>query len=94
MYVCVCVCVCRLALQTGDLSMTRSWFEDREGQDKTGMPTSRQAYNKYARARVCVCVCVCHCRSVELIMGSRAYGPAVDMWSVGCIFFELLVSDL
>jgi len=25
-----------------------------------------------------------------LLLGSTKYGPAVDMWSVGCIFAELL----
>ncbi|GMN63511.1 hypothetical protein TIFTF001_032588 [Ficus carica] len=26
----------------------------------------------------------------ELLLGTTQYGPAVDMWSVGCIFAELL----
>jgi cyclin-dependent kinase 12/13 len=29
-------------------------------------------------------------RPPELLMGSTRYTPAVDMWSVGCIFAELL----
>jgi cyclin-dependent kinase 12/13 len=29
-------------------------------------------------------------RPPELLLGSTQYGPAVDMWSVGCIFAELL----
>ncbi|OQR78981.1 serine/threonine-protein kinase NLK-like [Tropilaelaps mercedesae] len=29
-------------------------------------------------------------RAPELLMGARHYGYAVDMWSVGCIFAELL----
>ncbi|KAL5223262.1 hypothetical protein ABZP36_027975 [Zizania latifolia] len=29
-------------------------------------------------------------RPPELLLGSTRYGPAVDMWSVGCIFAELL----
>ncbi|XP_076893555.1 cyclin-dependent kinase C-2-like [Bidens hawaiensis] len=29
-------------------------------------------------------------RPPELLLGSSKYGPAVDMWSVGCIFAELL----
>ncbi|XP_061372949.1 protein IMPAIRED IN BABA-INDUCED STERILITY 1-like [Gastrolobium bilobum] len=30
-------------------------------------------------------------RPPELLMGSTDYGPAVDIWSVGCVFAELLV---
>ena len=29
-------------------------------------------------------------RSPELLLGSTEYTIAVDMWSVGCIFFEML----
>ena len=29
-------------------------------------------------------------RPPELLMGATQYGPAVDMWSVGCIIAELL----
>ena len=29
-------------------------------------------------------------RSPELLMGTRHYDSAIDMWSVGCIFAELL----
>ncbi|UNI13545.1 Cyclin-dependent kinase [Purpureocillium takamizusanense] len=29
-------------------------------------------------------------RAPELLLGARDYGPAVDMWSVGCVFGELL----
>jgi cyclin-dependent kinase 12/13 len=29
-------------------------------------------------------------RPPELLLGSTRYSPAVDMWSVGCIFAELL----
>uniref|UniRef100_A0AAY5EHF9 Mitogen-activated protein kinase n=1 Tax=Electrophorus electricus TaxID=8005 RepID=A0AAY5EHF9_ELEEL len=29
-------------------------------------------------------------RAPEVLMGSRHYGPAIDIWSVGCIFAELL----
>mmetsp|Transcript_6373 Transcript_6373/g.12700 ORF Transcript_6373/g.12700 Transcript_6373/m.12700 type:complete len:370 (-) Transcript_6373:100-1209(-) len=30
-------------------------------------------------------------RSPELLFGSRLYGPGVDIWSVGCIFAEMLL---
>lgn len=29
-------------------------------------------------------------RAPELLLGSRSYGPAADMWAVGCIFAEML----
>lgn len=28
-------------------------------------------------------------RAPEIILGSKVYGTAIDIWSVGCIFFEL-----
>merc|ERR1712150_44597 len=28
----------------------------------------------------------------ELLLGSTSYGPEVDMWGVGCIFFEMLTT--
>ena len=28
-------------------------------------------------------------RAPEILMGSRLYGPAVDIWSIGCIFVEM-----
>lgn len=30
-------------------------------------------------------------RPPELLLGARYYGPAVDLWSVGCIFAELML---
>ena len=30
-------------------------------------------------------------RPPELLFGARAYSSAVDMWSVGCIFAELML---
>lgn len=32
-------------------------------------------------------------RAPELLLGTREYGAAVDMWSVGCIFGELLTRE-
>lgn len=32
-------------------------------------------------------------RAPELLLGARAYGAAVDMWSVGCIFGELITRE-
>lgn len=30
-------------------------------------------------------------RSIELLLGDRRYGPALDVWSVGCIFAEVML---
>ncbi|GJM84775.1 hypothetical protein PR202_ga00479 [Eleusine coracana subsp. coracana] len=35
-------------------------------------------------------VCTLWYRAPELVMGARAYGPAVDVWSLGCVMAELL----
>jgi cell division cycle 2-like protein len=32
-------------------------------------------------------------RAPELLLGATRYGPAIDMWSVGCIFGELLTRE-
>jgi cyclin-dependent kinase 7 len=29
--------------------------------------------------------------SLELLLGAKHYGPAVDIWSCGCIFAELML---
>lgn len=29
-------------------------------------------------------------RAPELLWGSPKYGPAIDMWAVGCVFAEML----
>lgn len=38
-------------------------------------------------------VCTLWYRAPELLFGECRYGPAVDMWSVGCIFGELICKD-
>lgn len=35
-------------------------------------------------------VCTLWYAAPELVMGSRTYGPAVDVWSLGCVMAELL----
>ena len=32
-------------------------------------------------------------RAPELLLGAEKYGPEIDMWSIGCIFGELLTRD-
>lgn len=28
-------------------------------------------------------------RAPEVLLGSHVYGPAIDIWSIGCVFYEL-----
>ena len=37
----------------------------------------------------CRVATICY-RAPELLLGSRDYGPEIDMWSIGCVFCELL----
>merc|ERR1712029_28207 len=32
-------------------------------------------------------------RSPELLFGESVYGPEIDMWSIGCVFGELLTKE-
>ena len=32
-------------------------------------------------------------RAPELLLGSRVYTAAIDIWSIGCIFAEILKGD-
>jgi serine/threonine protein kinase len=34
---------------------------------------------------------ICRYRPPELLLGERDYGPAIDMWGVGCIFAEMWI---
>ena len=29
-------------------------------------------------------------RAPEVMLGAKQYSPAIDMWSLGCVFFELV----
>jgi serine/threonine protein kinase len=31
-------------------------------------------------------------RAPEILLGAKAYAPCMDMWSVGCIFAEMVLS--
>lgn len=33
-------------------------------------------------------------RAPELLLGAEIYGPAVDIWSLGCIFYEMLTKKV
>ena len=32
-------------------------------------------------------------RAPEILFGAKHYGPAIDMWAVGCILGELLLGE-
>ena len=38
-------------------------------------------------------VTICY-RAPELLLGYRDYGPEIDIWSIGCVFCELLTGDI
>lgn len=49
---------------------------------------------KLHRLSLCLstATCACFCgRPPELLLGAEEYNTEIDMWSVGCIFAELLV---
>ncbi|KAI0473187.1 kinase-like domain-containing protein [Xylariaceae sp. FL0804] len=48
----------------------------------------KPAYSLFSGDKVVVTIWY---RAPELLLGSRHYTPAVDMWAVGCIFAELLM---
>ena len=65
----------------------------REGRVKIGdLGLARTCYNPlqplFSGDKVVVTIWY---RAPELLLGSKHYGPAIDLWAVGCIFAELLV---
>merc|ERR1712176_1341237 len=38
-------------------------------------------------------VCSRYYRAPELILSTPDYGPAVDLWSAGCVFAEMLIGQ-
>ena len=46
---------------------------------------SKQNNKKYTYRVVTICY-----RAPELLLGFREYGPEIDIWSIGCVFCELL----
>lgn len=38
-------------------------------------------------------VCTAWYRSPEVMLGAKAYGPAMDMWACGCIMAELMLHE-
>lgn len=66
-------------LKIADFGMARYVEEDSGGSSST--------------AKLTALVVTLWYRAPELLLGARTYGRAVDMWSVGCIFGELLTRE-
>lgn len=91
-------------LKLADFGLARSFSNDHNGNLTNRVITLWYRYcrimNLPLNFAYCVMVfsfCLDHAdhlpmifRPPELLLGSTKYGPAVDMWSVGCIFAELL----
>eukprot|EP00898_Chlorokybus_atmophyticus_P003493 jgi/Chlat1/4144/Chrsp27S04227 len=68
-----------LKASIGDLGLARPFVGGEEGGEE------EEESRKYTHV-----VATRWYRAPELLFGSRHYGPAVDLWAVGCIFGELL----
>ncbi|OMO78167.1 hypothetical protein CCACVL1_14610 [Corchorus capsularis] len=64
---------------------------DNEGNLKLGDFGLACAFLNDHSRNTAYCVVTLWYRSPELLLGAEKYGPAIDMWSVGCIFAELLL---
>ncbi|GLT32173.1 hypothetical protein SLA2020_068590 [Shorea laevis] len=63
---------------------------DNEGNLKLADFGLARTFSSHHNANLTNRVITLQYRPPELLLGATQYGPAVDMWSVGCIFAELL----
>jgi cyclin-dependent kinase 12/13/ribosomal RNA-processing protein 12 len=84
-------------LKLADFGLARSFSSDHNGHLTNRVITLWYRYCFFPQVCSLQLLCKlliifldCGCRPPELLLGSTKYGPAVDMWSVGCIFAELL----
>ncbi|CAK7218874.1 hypothetical protein SCUCBS95973_003631 [Sporothrix curviconia] len=75
-------------LKIADFGMARYCSED-ESPNSSGSSSSSSG----GSGHLTPLVVTLWYRAPELLLGARRYGRAVDMWSVGCIFGELLTRE-
>jgi len=69
-YVCVCVCVCDFS---GELKLADLGLARLYQSDDKERPYTNKVITLWYRPP-------------ELLLGEERYGPAVDIWSCGCVF--------
>ena len=62
---------------------------DHQARDKHAAGVGRALHLVLFAATCPSCIC---CRPPELLLGSQSYGPEVDIWSAGCILYEMLAA--
>ena len=76
------------SLQICDFGLARGTMGQKDKIDDTpssggAMPAAEQEYTEYVVTR--------WYRAPEIMLGFHAYDQAIDMWSIGCIFSEMLL---
>ncbi|KIH93691.1 cell division cycle 2 [Sporothrix brasiliensis 5110] len=74
-------------LKIADFGMARYYSEE------AATPSSSSSSSSSAGCHLTPLVVTLWYRAPELLLGARRYGRAVDLWSVGCIFGELLTRE-
>ncbi len=77
-------------LKIADFGMARNYSED---ETETGSSASGGSSNRRPYQQLTPLVVTLWYRAPELLLGARRYGRPVDLWSVGCVFGELLTRE-
>ncbi|KAI0480520.1 cmgc/cdk/pitslre protein kinase [Xylariaceae sp. FL0804] len=91
----------RGVLRIADFGMARFWSPDWHHHDpsdpssstKTSTTSTASESTTIPAAKLTPLVVTLWYRAPELLLGAASYGPAVDAWSVGCVFAELLARE-
>ncbi|CAK7265627.1 hypothetical protein SEPCBS57363_001679 [Sporothrix epigloea] len=75
-------------LKIADFGMARYYSDD-----ESSSSSSSNSATAHHSIQLTPLVVTLWYRAPELLLGARRYGRAVDMWSVGCIFGELLTRE-